>query len=208
MKASEIIEDVVHRVGVSVLRENGPKFILRAINRVYHQLNRELLCLTRKTTFNSFTDTVNYVDRPSDLIQFFAMDPAYDYVDLQDFMLASTDQKIFTFKGDKIYFYNVDSSTSIEAWYYSTGYEIVDKDTPATGETNVPEWVEEDLHQILVYGTALDLSPDYPFRQRDEALFFKLKARLSEVKDFSHTTPKIIGGAVKIYQTNDPYGLT
>ena len=207
MTAAEIIEDVVHRVGVEILRQNGPKFILRAVNRVYHRLNRELLPLLRNTTFNTFTATVNYVDRPSDLIQFVSMDPAYDYMTLQEFELAKDDQKVYTIKGDKVYFKSVDDSTSIDVWYYSTGYKIVDSTSPGTGETNTPEWPEEDLHQILVYGAALDLAADYPLRARDEAMFYKLKARLSEIKEFSHTTPKIIGGAVKVYQTNDPYGL-
>jgi len=207
MTVEELIEDIVHRVGTELLRQNGPKFILRAINRNYYNINRELMPLLRNVTLNSFTDTVNYITRPSDFIQFAALYPEYDFVSLQEFLSANTSQKVYTLKGDKIYFRSVDSTTSIEAWYYSRGYELVDSTAPANEQVNEPEWPEKDLHQILIYATALDLSPDYPMRARDEAMFFKLKARLAELKEYNHTTPKIIGGAVRIFQTKDPYGL-
>jgi hypothetical protein len=204
------IQDVLFRVGKLDDVNFHPAAVLRAMNRLYQRLNRKYLCLEKNITLDSESDY--YVEDgvwglPADWVKPFWIEPEVDFKDPDLFDPDADESGTSTIVNGQLRMANVDDTASYEVWYFSTGLELVDKDSDlAAAEINQPEWTQESLHQILLYGTCLDLSPDYPLRNQDLFNFEELRSELASLLyNKQDITPQIAGGFGKQTERQDAY---
>ncbi|MCB0302847.1 MAG: hypothetical protein KDI38_03620 [Calditrichaeota bacterium] len=188
MTVQEIIEDVIHRVGKGLLQEHGEYFFLRALNRIYHRLNAEYNPLIETTTLaaGAFSSSVSTYTLPSRYIRLINMEEVWNYV--PPALFKSDLRYSWTILGLTLHFTDVDADTTMTLRWYSRGKDLVtvysatppDTDAEATS----PEW-PGDLHQMLIYETAMELSPNYPLLQKDAMEALRLRNRLAAIKHVS-----------------------
>lgn len=202
----ELLEDIFWRIPTDLRKRYGEPGTLSAMNRIYLNINRRYKPLEEVWTPDFSTGNSSF-DTPDDFIMPFRTDPAYDYIDKSRWnteLLGS--DKVFTLYGDQIHFNNVDTSTEIDVHYYSSGKTLVNKATGDLGdnEVNEPEW-KKDFHQILLYGTCIELTNDYPMYREDRLKYGELIGDLfNRVVNRQAVTPNITGGIVRTSK-DDPY---
>jgi len=178
----ELIQDVAYRIGEPKMEEPFTHaVILRAMNRVYQQLNEELKVIERELSIDfsapGALDSVDdgYWHLPDDCVALFKV-PNYRYVPSEAF--SNTESYTFTIYMNRIYFANADENLSLTVAYLSSGYTLVDQDS-GLGDTEVNEPEYPDfLQQILLYRTAIELKNDYPKFESDIRTFMQLKSAL------------------------------
>lgn len=180
MTVQEIIEDVIHRVGKSLLMEYGEPHFLRALNRIYGRLNAEHTPIIEETVLSAgtFGDAATY-DLPARYVRLIRLKPHREYISpvlFNDLSVGS----IYTFLGQTMHFTNVDSDTEITLWWYSTGKNLVIDVVSEDDDIATPEW-PADIHQLLIYETAMELSADYPLLKKDIYAARKLTSRLAAI---------------------------
>lgn len=204
------IQDVQFRIGKLDDVNYHPAAILRAMNRLYQRLNRQYLCLEKTITLDSSSDY--YVSAgawglPADWIKPFWIDPEVDFKDPEQYNPDEDEAGTSTIVNGQLKMANVDATASYEVWYFSTGLDFVDEDS-GLGDTeiNEPEWTQESLFQIILYGTCLDLSPDYPLRNKDIVEYDRLESALAGLLyNKQDITPQITGGFGKQTERQDEY---
>lgn len=204
MTVQEIIEDVIHRVGKGLLQEHGEYFFLRALNRIYHRLNAEYNPLIETTALaaGTFDENTTSYSLPSRYIRLINMEEVWHYVPPQ--LWKSDLDNSFTIMAQTLHFTDVDADTTMTLYWYSRGKDLVAvasatpiPDTEATS----PEW-PADLHQLLIYETALELSADYPLMNKDIVESRRLRTRLSAIRHISQLVHPQVIRAGRIY--NNP----
>jgi len=210
----ELIEDVAARINQrrkEVIKEPA---IRRAMIRVYKTLNMECKCVekTQEIAAGSFSASVNYISKPSDLFQVYKFrvdgeDAEIDYVEKELFDENNTDLT-FTIEGDRIYFSNVDADSYFTMHYYSLGGVLVNKEDADldTGEENTPDW-PSGMEWALLYGAATDLASDYPMYHSDLVKYNEYKNRFLGMKTGAarqSVTPNIVGG-IQLSVTDEDY---
>ena len=141
----ELIQDIAYRIGEAKMNEPFTHaVILRAMRRVYQQLNEELKPIEKELSIDFSDDPLDgdldegYYNLPSDCIAVSKI-PDYRYVPYQAW--KSSETKTFTVYLNRIYFSNVSSSLSLTIAYISAGYTLVDQDSGlASTEINEPEY--------------------------------------------------------------------
>lgn len=202
------IEDITQRLGKQVLHSNGPMFILRTMNRVYQQLNRNCLPVQNELLIaaGDLSAAVPYVAQPTDWIRPFRIEPYREYIPA-NLRNDRNSECVYYFFNGNIYFTEVDDSSEITIWYYSSGLTLVDAETPAAGEVNAPQY-PADLQQIVMYATALELSADYPMRNADERTYRQLKSALSMLRlNQQETGPHAIRDGLDRQHTTTNYNF-
>ena len=273
MTTESIVYDVTQRTG-DIRMQHGlyAPVIMRAMNRVYRRLNRELSCLEKKIVFDwgSRGDHTAAVNGNQTAVNQITVATGHDVVtndevfsrawnrmrtvtayaattitidglpitisDAQEIKTISnswpvpsdmihptriypklawrdpskwTEQSgIFTISHGEIIFGSIQADTCFEIWYLSSGYTLVDVATSslAAGEANLPEWPWTDLHDILLYGTCIELVAKYPQRDYDVAIFQTLYDSLGEAAYLKQNMdPEISGGFGRIGPIDDVY---
>ncbi|MBC8458845.1 MAG: hypothetical protein H8D67_12700, partial [Deltaproteobacteria bacterium] len=187
----DLIEDVAYRI--DEMRMEAPythAVILRAMRRVYQQLNEELKVIEHEFEVDFSSPGVNdsladgYWGLPYDCIVPFKV-PNYRYVPNEAW--KDSENYTFTIYNNRIYFANASESLALTVAYYSSGYTLVDDDSPSGTDVNEPEYPDH-LQQILLYGTAIELKNDYPKFESDIRSFLRLKSALGR----THTLKQLV----------------
>lgn len=193
----EIVEDVAFRLGTPTGKPYNPPMILRAMNRVYKRYNRKYMPIEAETVFTFSQADIDaeiiYKDLPADWIRAFRISPKLNYRDNNVFV--KEEEYTYTIHRKRFYVGAVAANDSYTVDYYSSGGKLVNKETPATGEVNTPEW-DEDFHQILLYATCLELSPQYAYADDDRQALRELRSSF-----FNHISNK---QATDMHQTGPP----
>jgi hypothetical protein len=217
MKVSDIVDDVLLRIADPAgKRFFSPVQVERAMNRVYRKINEETRCIEKEWEIDAGSpgvgDSVDdgYFALPSDWLYPYRVEDSagynYEYVPKEVFAKEESAYR-FTIELGRIYFTNVSSDSVFTVKYYSAGQELSIKADGGlvTGQINEPEYPDH-LQDILLYGTAIHLSAEYPLYQNDAIEYhdyvLKIKRRHRFV-DFS--TPKTTGPR-PYSTTTDMYG--
>lgn len=199
----ELIEDVAFRLGDIKARDPifPPHMILRQMRRVYQSLNEEYKAVRRMWNIDFSSPGANdsvddmYAALPSDFIAAYKFDEDSYWTYLPPHVWNTNKKWKFTIELGRLYLTGVDSSTTLDVYYYSRGYTLVnvaDADV-GTGEVNTPEWPDY-LYGALVHGTALRMSANYPLREVDFMEFKDYKSKLSrEARLKQFVTPQVAG---------------
>lgn len=170
MTVQDLLDDVVHRVGKKLIQGNGEPYILRAMNRVYQRINGQFSVLEEELDLAAGTFTSQtYYDMPDRMVSVFRMDPYREFIHPDLFSESNSSHvngEIFTIYNRRLHFPNADADTAIKMLFYSSGKTLVNDSSASGDNTNAPEWPER-YHDILLYGTAIELSHDYPGREED-----------------------------------------
>lgn len=214
---SDFLDDIVHRIGRLAFADYGEPFILRRMNDTYKRLNQENQCCRKEfaADWSQYTAATlkDYVAAPSDWIKPYNMNP------YRAFRLPSVwrNDELNTYTIDfvddqkRIYLANASLTSLINFSYYSMGLTLVNSISPASTETNKPEWPDE-LKQLLYFETVLALRVEldpYELSERN-----KLIARMSSlrVSQFLQATGPNIGGELahggRLSTITDPYSRT
>lgn len=184
MTVAEIIQQLIlpTRLGKKAIEDYGEPFILKIMNQIYRRLNEEWK-LVRLTTTLSFdgvdTDTIDYLTLSAvttNHIAAFRIVPFCAWRHPQ--VYRKTEPNTFSIWDGKIHFSRVTEDSEFEYEYFSFGSTLV-SGTPGDGEVNAPEWKNESIDPLLLYETAIQLSPDYPLRDQDMKELAKLRYRAS-----------------------------
>ena len=205
---SDLVYDVAQRIGIdpAMMDEPGLNFgsILRAMDRVYHQINRELKCIQIQYSLDedSREEDEDYWVLPSDFVAVYVWEgtdadkyshripSTFDYEEEYDWTIEGV--------GDewRIIIPSAADDFDMNMHYYSEGLTIVseaDDDLAAT-ETNTPEW-PTSFHALLMYATCLEVSADYPHREQDIINVARMKEQLAGLKrSFQTTDPTVAQG--------------
>lgn len=206
----DMIDDVAFRIGEP--RKEEPythAVILRAMKRVYQRINREIPTIQRSWSID-FSDlgandslADGYVALPSDIIKPFNIDPFRKFVP-PDVWSDESSYK-FTIKLSRMYFTGVTSSTTFTVLYLSFGYTLTDSESPGSTEVNEPEW-PDDLQQLLLYETAMELKANYPLRNDDFRNARGLRQQLLGVRlNVQEIVPETVGPDMYDRMVEDPY---
>ena len=198
MNTASILQAVIHRIGKETVAAWGEPFVLEAMNRVYQQINLEHTPIEVELTLpaGTFSSAVQYYPLPSDWIRPFMIEPYREFRPKELFKESSSvsgyETGVFTIKNDRIYFTNVDATTTFVINYYGSGGTFVNETVLSVGQINAPEWPAA-FHQIMVYATAGELSADYPLRQQDQINLIRLLSRLDTLRHFrQQVTPNVV----------------
>lgn len=210
----DMIDDVAFRVKDPRFEKmNYADFILRSMNRVYRQVNRDTMAVEKVLPIpaGSFSEEEDSFAMPGDMIRPFRIEPVWTYRDPGIFVRSGDEgpatPRTFTMSQGKFIFANVNESSAFEIWYYSSGNTLVNKltDNLEEGEINSPEWPYEGSDQLLFYGTCIEVTKDYPMFGEDREKFLKLKSDLIDlVNNRQGVTPNISGWGPPSYR--DDYG--
>ena len=213
----EQIDNIAYRIDdPKLLRRHYAPYILRMMNRVYRRINTELRCLekTWDLDFSILSPLVQYMSHPTDLIEPFRIEPYYSFKDPNEFVFEnesfSEQAKTFTITAGRFYFSNIQEDDTFTVWYWSSGFELVDKEDGdlETGEINVPEWPWDGVKDLLFYATCIEISRDYPMVEHDTLTAKKLVADLQRLGYHRQSvTPNIMGGWGRKNERDDGYGL-
>lgn len=159
---SDMLRDIVHRIGKESFQAYGEFFIIRSMNRVYKRLNVEFLPIRKEFTadYTVYTDStlVDYVALPDDWIKAYESDPVYEFRHPQEW--DNDEAKTYTIKpigvNRRIYVSGATTSLQIDFEYFSSGLKLVNKVVPGASEVNEPEWPDH-LKQLVYYETVLEL---------------------------------------------------
>ncbi len=215
---SEILEDVIHRMNQKAFAaEGGEVFVLRKMNKAYQRLNMELHAC-RKTfaadwSIYTTATLVDYVVAPDDWIKPYRMNPHREYRHPTIWMNDEDYTYTIDFVDDakQLYIAGAEITSLINFSYYSMGLTLVNSTSPASTETNKPEWPEE-FKQLIFYETLLSLNislNSYELNQRE-----RLMSRMVglKVQEFMQATGPNIGGEVarggRLSDISDPYSRT
>ena len=205
MLVSEMLDDIVARLPVDVLKRYGEPGILRMLNRLYTQLNRKYK-LVYKSYTPDFSGGLNSFTLPDDFVAIISVDTSVNFifVDPNDYDPDSSDTTI-SIKGKSITFTGTDASSSFVFYYQSSGYSLVNKTSGlGSAEVNEPEW-PDSLHDVLFYGVCTRLSNKYDMYQTDLVEYENGQRELSanEIRS-QEVTPHIMGDGPR--PTWDDYG--
>ena len=212
----ELIDNIAFRINdPKMLKGNYAPYILQSMNRVYRRINRETKCLEKllEIAAGTFSDTVDYVVMPSDMIEIFRIEPAMAYRDPNNYVFINEEnsqiENTYTITRGRIYFSGVDETSSFYVWYYSSGFAIVDKEDEdlEDNEINAPEWPWADTHQLLYYATCLEISNDYPMAKQDLKNYNELLNRLKQAGYQKQSTTPTIAGGTGIPRKIDDYDV-
>jgi len=215
MTVKDLAFDVAFRLGNEIDKARAIKpAIIRAMNRVYHDLNRKTNALVKELEmdFSTLDPLVQYWSVPTDYVKAFRIEPVYVYKHPDEMNLDDEElnagYRTFTQFGGKFYFANIADDTVITLWYYASGLTLVDKDgDAAASEAKSPEWPWEHIHEILLYGTAIELSNEYPMYQEDRLRFEELKIELFKLgAGDQDITTLFAGGSGTPGPREDDYG--
>jgi len=173
MTVSEILQDIIWGLPKDIFQRYGEQGILRAINRIYKNLNRELLCLEKEL---EITETSTGYSLPADWIKAFACDDD-DLVYVNPEVFDPDENGFYTIRANKMYFGSPATDNSVKFYYYSSGLTLV-SGTPLAGQVSTPEWQEASLHSILIYGARAELSKKHDGYVDDVLEFRRLKIQL------------------------------
>lgn len=214
MLVSDVVKDVATRLEHSLLDMNmfGPQ-IIRAMNRVYNRINVESGILKKEyeMDFSTLSTFVNRWTLPSDFWEMIRIEPHQIFIEPNQFVdqgdSVDTIQNSYTFLGGEIIFAGADEDSVYNMWYISSGLTLANKETEdlAATETNAIEWPQESLHQVLFYGTCLDMSVDYKMRKMDEVNFMKGMSMLSRTARKKTTNTPTTVGRPRGFQLRDGY---
>ena len=177
MTVANIIDQIIARIPNSVFVSYGEPGILIILNRMYHNLNRELNCLEKSIAITE-DGTGAGVALPTDWIRPFAVDTD-DIVYIPNTSFEDDEDDTYTFKGNRIYFGSADGSTVHTFDYYSSGLTLVRTVANANIEVASPEWPEESLGSVLYYGTLLELNVAGQFEASE---YFRIKKELGSLE--------------------------
>ena len=129
-----------------------------------------------------------YFDLPSDWHIPYRMDPLFEF--LYPTVFGTKDElrsgnfhrnRTFSIENSRIYLNGAEKEgfTPVIMGYWTIGKELVENVTDVTTQVDEPEY-REDLHDILFYGTCIQLSVDYPGAQMDAGTFVQRRADLSK----------------------------
>ena len=219
---SNVVGDIINDVLLRIQDPTGkyiysPVMVLRAMNRVYGNLNEESHIITREWEIDFSSPGANdsvtdgYFALQDDFIYPYQVRTSggywFDYVSPEVFI--NTSFRRFTIDNGRIYFTNVDSDSAFVVKYFSSGKTLVNKsdaDVNTDTEVNDPEYPKH-LKDILMYGAAIDLSVSHPQYQYDLAKFNDLQVKMkryAKIKDFS--SPQRTGPR-ELTAATDAYGL-
>ena len=216
-KVGELVRDIGYRIGDPKLDDFPPAVVLRAMRRVYGQLNEDLKVVERELSVDFSSpgadDSVDdgYWGLPADWIRPFKMSVDYRYVPSKVF--KNTEYRTFTIYNNRIYFASVSADTTLTVCYYSAGYTLVDADDGdvGTGEVNEPEYPDH-LQDVLMYGTCIELTSKYDKFEVDVRRFLERKSALGRLSTYKQDVSPEKTGPLK-YQTlvdtedYDEYGV-
>lgn len=216
-EVANLIYDIGLRLGNPNLSDPlNPVAILRVMNHLYRDINEEYRCLEKKLVIpaGTFSSVVNYYTVPADFMELFNIIPGettiygFDYIPKEEWnMNQYQNHDVFTILNGQFVFGNVSDQTALDFYYYSYGLELVNKADAAVvaaTETNTPEW-NKRFWRLLVYAACLELSPDYPFLQKDVLEVEKIKAALNSFsRNRQSVTPSIMGGLGTYKRKMDP----
>ena len=209
----DYIEDVAFRVRDSLMKQSQatpPGLILRAMNRIYMNLNRECLCIQKQWDID-FADPGDddspddgYFILPSDFIRPYRVRPYREFRFWDNFDINEPYK--FSIFNNRIYFSLTETDSTFEVSYYSSGSTLVDKDDDdlETGELNYPEYPDH-LKGILVCATALEIAGDYPLIQKDIENYRKMHTDLLKITNDPEDVSQNITGPDPLYQTLNDY---
>ena len=120
-----------------------------------------------------------YIALPADLIRPFRISLYLTYREPQIF--SEKAQKTFTIMNRRFYVSGATNDSVYSVNYFSVGKTLVRTVTAAATQTASPEWPSW-LHQLLVYETCLEISPDYSLRPLDVVNALKLRSQLHRSK--------------------------
>lgn len=203
-KVGEIVQDVMFRTGV----ENQPA-ILRTMNRIYKRLNRKYKAISKdlEMDFAAVSPTATWA-KPADMIEIYNVDPYYAWVPPRNWDSEITGY-YYTVKDGYITFPAVTEDTVITFGYYSYGLTLIDDvdgNCEADVSTNTPEW-PEDLHEVLMLKTCVEVSPDYPLRNDDLLNIAKTEQFLGHQKRRIQSKDAETIGDRHVNLNEDDYGL-
>jgi hypothetical protein len=214
---SQMVQDILFRLDDPKGNVFPPTTVLRAMRRLYQRLNHEFMPLVRPITVNDTNyptfSTNGYIALPADWIRPFKMYHSGDMLDVLEYrsweVYDSTEDDTFSINSNRLYISDAAADTEVEVSYYSAGYTLVDAEDAAvlTGEVNEPEYPDH-LQQILLYGTCIDLSNQYPRFESDLRMFLKLQSALGDLRTFQQAvTPETAGpkGRRSYLEVSDPY---
>ncbi len=202
---TELVEDVGFKIGDPDHDDIIQPVILRAMNRVYQQLNMRYLSLEAEFSISAGDLTsVIYKAVPADWIRAFRISPKRDFRAKEVFL--DDESNTFTVYLSRVYIANGDADSAFTIGYFSSGLVLLDEGSPVSGvSVSTPEWPTH-LHQILFYSTALEVSKDYPGRVEDAQMVLGLKQELSKLRFFHDlSSPNVSGPQVRGVVTSDPY---
>lgn len=192
MNIEDILNDIVSRLPEEVFARYGEPGILRAINRLYHNLNRETECLEKNHTLAGDHPFA----LPDDVIKIF------DIRDQNDDQIVFVNPEVFDSEEDdywtirnrciEISSYD-ETSETFTIQYFSSGFELVITVADPLTEVNEPEWPEKSLHSILFYGVVTELSQKHDSYKQDRLEYYRLKNELMRLNwDKQSATPSRI----------------
>jgi hypothetical protein len=190
MNVVDILNDVIVKLPLAIFTKYGEPGVLRAMNRIYHNLNRECECLEKSTTLSGVNHPFTI---PTDMIKIFDIkDQNGDqvvYVNPEVF--DEDDDGFWTIRNNKIEISNYDSDEdSFILHYFSSGLELFVTVLDALTEIAAPEWPEVSLHSVLYYGTLTELCTVHETYQQDRIEFYRLKGQLMQMNyDRQSSTP-------------------
>lgn len=198
----EIQEDILFRLGDPAGDNYRKPVVLRAMNRVYKQINSEDKTrglVSRETTFtfsaSDITNEINYKTLPTDWLKPYRINPKRDW--REPAVFRNDEQYTYTADLSQITISSVsEATTTFTVRYFSSGWTLVNKedaDLAASGEVNTPEW-PLFLHQLLLKATCLELNLEYPQAKQDMLDVKMLKsAAFSYVWSRQATDPVLSG---------------
>jgi len=207
----QIMEDIGFRINDGKMNDFPPAVILRAMIRLYQRLNEEYMVVVRDITVNDTNyptfSTNGYITLPDDFIRVCKIDELLNYVPWEAY--DEDEYNTYSIYNNRLYIANADEDTEHVVSYYSSGYTLVDAEDAdvATGEVNEPEYPDH-LQQILLYGTAIDLSSKYPKFESDIRMFMKLEQAIQSHATFKQAfIPETAGPKERntTVDSSDPY---
>lgn len=224
---ANVVKDIRHDIAGRIGTAFNPGAILRALNRVYKEINIDLLCVEDNLAIaaGEFSDSDKSCDIPANYIRVFNIVPGVgtlyglDYIPKEKWNpTLHLNHDVFTMMNGEFVFGNVGAASAFTFYYYSAGLELVDgednqfEDVVPSGlesydsdtQTNTPEW-DEAYWPLLIYETCFELVPDYPLMKQDILKAAKLRALLKKAnKNNQGVTPAILGGAGSYPRKRDP----
>jgi len=185
------------------------------MNRVYRRINRQTRALvkTLDLDFSTLDPLVQHMPLPIDFIEIFRIAPARDYLDPEDFVFEGEQfpeqEGTFTITGGRIYLACVTPETGATLWYYSSGYTLTDTINAEleAGECNSPEWLWQDLHDLVYYATCIEINQSYPHFQYDLEMVRNMTEELeAAVRTQQSVTPLMLGSRRQTRYRDDGYG--
>lgn len=131
------------------------------------------------------------VDLPADFILLFRLQPHKTYRSKEVF--SFDESGTYSIYDNKFYFADAEKDTEFVLNYYSQGRTLVETVADVLTEVDEPEY-PEDLKQILLYATVMELSQSHDTAQSDFAKLLELQKQLKRLKHFVQVADPIKTG--------------